>query len=156
MKGGNVLARDTTVAAALLPTLTLPGRTEGAPAERRDLRATVTQQHSSSAIAITSDGATLLVVNPDSNSVTLVDTAALSGVPRAITITITARHAGYFPGGVNLVVPSSDVIITIRFHPTVNNPDHAWYTMEQVQTTLQSRPWWRYRFLLVLRGSMVP
>lgn len=35
-------------------------------------------KHASGAISLTSDGATLLVVNPDSNSITLVDTKALS------------------------------------------------------------------------------
>jgi YVTN family beta-propeller protein len=54
----------------------------------------VQPKHASSAIAITSNGATLLVVNPDSNSLTLVDTAGGSAVaevavgvdPRAVAV----------------------------------------------------------------------
>ena len=52
---------------ALLPLL--GGHAQGAMADSAAVK------RSSSAIAITSDGATLLVVNPDSNSLTLVDTA---------------------------------------------------------------------------------
>ena len=52
----------------------------------------------------------------------------LSGVPGGITITVTAWHEGYFPGGTNVVAPQSDVTITIRLHPSVDNPNHEWYT----------------------------
>ena len=52
----------------------------------------------------------------------------LSGVPGGITITVTAWHEGYFPGGTNVIAPQSDVTITIRLHPSVDNPNHEWYT----------------------------
>jgi YVTN family beta-propeller protein len=59
-------------------------------------------KRSSSAIAITSDGATLLVVNPDSNSISLVDTASQATVveipvgvdPRTVTVD-DAGHRAY-------------------------------------------------------------
>jgi YVTN family beta-propeller protein len=58
-------------------------------------------KRSSSAIAITPNGATLLVVNPDSNSVTLVDTASRSAIaelpvgidPRTITVNAAGGRA---------------------------------------------------------------
>ena len=58
-------------------------------------------KRSSSAIALTPDGATLLVVNPDSNSITLVDTAGLETVaeipvgadPRTVTVDDAGRRA---------------------------------------------------------------
>ena len=58
-------------------------------------------KRSSSAIALTPDGTTLLVVNPDSNSITLVDTAGLEtmaeipvGVdPRTVTVDDAGRRA---------------------------------------------------------------
>jgi YVTN family beta-propeller protein len=51
-------------------------------------------KRNSSAMAITADGATLLVVNPDSNSLTLVDAASRSVIaelsvgidPRTVTV----------------------------------------------------------------------
>jgi YVTN family beta-propeller protein len=65
-------------------------------------------KRSSSAIAITPDGATLLVVNPDSNSLSLIDTASLNLIvelpvgwdPRTVSvdrsgkIAVTANRAG--------------------------------------------------------------
>jgi YVTN family beta-propeller protein len=58
-------------------------------------------KRSSSAIAITPDGATLLVVNPDSNSISLVDTASQATVteipvgvdPRTVTVDDAGRRA---------------------------------------------------------------
>ena len=58
-------------------------------------------KRSSSAIALTSDGTTLLVVNPDSNSITLVDTAGLETVaeipvgvdPRTVAVDDAGRRA---------------------------------------------------------------
>ncbi len=58
-------------------------------------------KRSSSAIAITPDGATLLVVNPDSNSISLVDTASRATVaeipvgidPRTVTVDDAASRA---------------------------------------------------------------
>jgi YVTN family beta-propeller protein len=58
-------------------------------------------KHSSSAIAITADGATLLVVNPDSNSLTLVDTASSTAVaelpvgvdPRTVAVDDAGQRA---------------------------------------------------------------
>ncbi len=58
-------------------------------------------KRSSSAIAITANGATLLVVNPDSNSVTLVDTASRSAIaelpvgtdPRTVAVDDTGSRA---------------------------------------------------------------
>jgi hypothetical protein len=52
----------------------------------------------------------------------------LSGVPGGITITVTAWHEGYYPGGTNVMAPQSDVTVTIRLHPAVDNPNHEWYT----------------------------
>jgi YVTN family beta-propeller protein len=68
-----------------------PGAREPAPITKR----------SSSPIAITADGATLLVVNPDSNSLTLVDTAGRAvlaeipvGVdPRSVAVSPDSRNA---------------------------------------------------------------
>ena len=58
-------------------------------------------KRSSSAIAITANGAMLLVVNPDSNSVTLVDTASRSAIaelpvgidPRTVAVDDAGRRA---------------------------------------------------------------
>jgi YVTN family beta-propeller protein len=58
-------------------------------------------KHSSSAIAITADGATLLVVNPDSNSLTLVDAAsrtvvaelAVGADPRTVAVDDAGQRA---------------------------------------------------------------
>ena len=58
-------------------------------------------KRSSSAIAITPDGATLLVVNPDSNSLTLVDTSSQETIaeipvgvdPRTVAVEDTGRRA---------------------------------------------------------------
>jgi YVTN family beta-propeller protein len=55
-----------------------------------------TPRHSSSAIAITSDGATLLVVNPDSNSLTLIDTAG-QAVITELTVGIDPRSVAVTP-----------------------------------------------------------
>jgi len=56
----------------LLSVVLLP---HGTPIARSD---PLPVKRSSSGIAITADGATLLVVNPESNSLTLVDTASHS------------------------------------------------------------------------------
>ncbi len=58
-------------------------------------------RHASSAIAVTSDGSTLLVVNPDSNSLALVDTGTLTKVieipvgtdPRTVAVDDAGRRA---------------------------------------------------------------
>jgi hypothetical protein len=53
---------------------------------------------------------------------------ALSGVSEALTVVVTAWQEGYFPGGVEVVPPAAGVTITLRPHPTGDNPDHTWYT----------------------------
>jgi len=55
-------------------------------------------KRSSSAIAITADGATLLVVNPDSNSLTLVDTAG-HAVLAEIPVGVDPRSVAVSPDG---------------------------------------------------------
>lgn len=60
--------------------------------------ATPNWKRSSSAIAITADGATLLVVNSDSNSLTLVDTASHS-VQAEISVGVDPRSVAVSPDG---------------------------------------------------------
>ena len=55
-------------------------------------------KHSSSTIAITADGATLLVVNPDSNSLTLVETAGRA-VLAEIPVGVDPRSVAVSPDG---------------------------------------------------------
>ena len=79
----------------LLSVVLLP---HGTPIARSD---PLPVKRSSSGIAITADGATLLVVNPESNSLTLVDTASHSVIaelavgvdPRTVAVDDTAQRA---------------------------------------------------------------
>jgi len=85
----------------LLPSLLTPSVLLSAGADTPALASAAPIKRASSAIAITSDGATLLVVNPDSNSLALVDTASHSvlaefpvGVdPRTVAVDDAARRA---------------------------------------------------------------
>jgi hypothetical protein len=52
----------------------------------------------------------------------------LSGLNEGITITVTAWDEGFHPGGVTVVPPQSGVTITLKRHPTGDNPDYAWLT----------------------------
>ncbi len=68
----------------------------------------------SSAIAITADGATLAVANPDSNSVTLIDTAART-VRAELTVGVDPRSVAIAPDGQTAYVAcqGSDGLIVI-------------------------------------------
>lgn len=55
-------------------------------------------------------------------------TFALSGVTEGISVTITAWSEGYYPGGVEVVPPQAGVTITLKHHPTGDDPSHEWYT----------------------------
>ncbi|MBL7183994.1 MAG: beta-propeller fold lactonase family protein [Anaerolineae bacterium] len=85
----------------LLPSLLTPSVLLSAGADTPALASAAPIRRASSAIAITSDGATLLVVNPDSNSLALVDTASYSvlaefpvGVdPRTVAVDDAGRRA---------------------------------------------------------------
>jgi len=85
----------------LLPSLLTPSVLLSAGADTPALASAAPIKRASSAIAITSDGATLLVVNPDSNSLALVDTASYSvlaefpvGVdPRTVAVDDAGRRA---------------------------------------------------------------
>jgi hypothetical protein len=95
--------------------------------------------------ATTQDGATVggVVVDADgpvagatvrqqttANSVTSAGdgTFILSGLTEGITVTITAWHEGYHPAGVEVVPPQAGVTITLKPHPTGDNPDYEWLT----------------------------
>jgi hypothetical protein len=52
----------------------------------------------------------------------------LSGVTEGITVTITAWAESYYPGGTAVVPPQTGVTITLKHHPTGDNPEHEWYT----------------------------
>jgi hypothetical protein len=52
----------------------------------------------------------------------------LGGLTEGISVTITAWHAGYHPGGVEVVPPQTGVTITIKHHPAGDNPDYGWLT----------------------------
>jgi hypothetical protein len=52
----------------------------------------------------------------------------LTGLPEGVTVTVTAWDEGYYPAGVDVVPPATDVTITLRPHPIGDNPDHQWYT----------------------------
>ena len=81
-------------------------------------------KRSSSPIAVTADGATLLVVNPDSNSVTLVDTVSLLvlaevrvGVdPRSVTVSPTSGRAYVANQGTDSL-SVIDVRLAARLYP---------------------------------------
>jgi len=45
-----------------------------------------------------------------------------------VTVTITAWDVGFYPGGEQVMPPATPVTITMRYHPTGDNPDHTWYT----------------------------
>jgi hypothetical protein len=55
-------------------------------------------------------------------------TFTLSGLTEGISVTITAWTEGYYPGGVEALPPQAGVTITVRHHPTGDNPDHEWLT----------------------------
>lgn len=67
-------------------------------ATAQDTSSSVTPKFSSSLIAITSDGALLLTVNPDSNSLTLVDTAS-GMVLKEILVGVDPRSVAVHPDG---------------------------------------------------------
>jgi len=52
----------------------------------------------------------------------------LSGLTEGISVIITAWDEGYYPSGVEVVPPQTGVTITLRPHPTGDNPDYEWYT----------------------------
>ena len=88
-------------------------------------------KRSSSAIALTPDGMTLLVVNPDSNSITLVDTAGLETVaeipvgvdPRTVTVDDAGRRAYVANrGSDNISVVDLTVSTVITQVPVGNRP----------------------------------
>ena len=72
------------------------------------------------------------VVRQQTTTTSTISTAdgsfTLSGVTEGISVTITAWHEGYHPGGVEVVPPQTGVTITIKRHPTGDNPDHEWLT----------------------------
>jgi YVTN family beta-propeller protein len=105
-------------------------------------------KRSSSAIAITADGATLLVVNPDSNSLSLVDLGTLPTVtevpvgvdPRTVAVDDAGRRAYVANRGSNSVsvvdldarAVINDVTVGHRPYGVVVNPDGArLYVAEQ-------------------------
>jgi hypothetical protein len=55
-------------------------------------------------------------------------TFTLAGVTEGISVTITAWAESYYPGGVEVVPPQVGVTITLKHHPTGDNPSHEWYT----------------------------
>ena len=55
-------------------------------------------------------------------------TFTLGGLPEGITVTVTAWHEGYHPGGVEVVPSQTGVTITLKRHPTGDNPDYEWLT----------------------------
>lgn len=55
-------------------------------------------------------------------------TFTLGGLTEGISVTITAWDEGYHPGGVEVVPPTTGVTITLKPHPTGDNPDHEWLT----------------------------
>jgi YVTN family beta-propeller protein len=99
-------------------------------------------KRASSAIAITTDGSTLLAVNPDSNSLTLVDTAsetvidelAVGTDPRTIAVDDAGQRAYVANRGsesisvVDLSARSviSEVVVGHRPYGVVVSPDGAW------------------------------
>jgi len=52
----------------------------------------------------------------------------LGGLTEGISVTITAWHEGYHPGGVEVVPPRTGVTITIRHHPAGDDPTYEWIT----------------------------
>jgi len=106
------------------------------------------QPRHSSAIALTDDGATLLVVNPDSNTLSLVDTGSHAilaelpvGIdPRTVTVDSAGRRAYVANRGsdnvsvVDLVARTviADVPVGRRPYGVVVSPDGGWlYVAEQ-------------------------
>ena len=96
-------------------------------------------KRSSSAVAISSDGATLLVVNPDSNSLTFVDTAKQSAVkeivvgidPRTVAIDDAGRRAYVANRGSNSITvvdvsaqaATAEIAVGNRPYGVVVSPD---------------------------------
>jgi hypothetical protein len=52
----------------------------------------------------------------------------LGGLTEGISVTVTAWGQGYHPGGVEVVPPQAGVTITLKRHPTGDNPDYEWLT----------------------------
>ncbi len=52
----------------------------------------------------------------------------LDGLSEGITVTVTAWDEGYHPGGIQVVPPQDGVTITLKAHPTGDNPDYEWLT----------------------------
>lgn len=117
------------------------------PASPQAATGSLAPRHSTS-IALTGDGTTLLVVNPDSNTLTLVDTASRSvlaelgvGVdPRTVTVDGAGRRAYVANRGSDSVsvvdLASSQIIAEVpvgcRPYGVVVSPDDKWlYVAEQ-------------------------
>ncbi len=55
-------------------------------------------------------------------------TFTLPGLEAWKPIIVTAWAEGYHPGGTRVVPPRHGVTITLKRHPAVDNPEHAWLT----------------------------
>jgi hypothetical protein len=52
----------------------------------------------------------------------------LGGLPEGITVTVTAWDEGFHPGGAAIIAPAAGITITLKDHPTTDNPDYGWLT----------------------------
>ena len=52
----------------------------------------------------------------------------LGGLTEGISVTITAWDESYYPGGIEVVPSQAGVTITLKHHPSGDNPDYEWLT----------------------------